>query len=239
MSAIGKILDRLVPKTKIVSPSSINANNTSSASTSKRIILKESRPMWKGTEYIVKEPTDIIASLMTRFNVSKEYACNLIKNRQCRLNNKPILRGNTKLHPRDTVHLPFKLLRFAENKGEDKVQVLYRDKELLFINKPPSLAVHGGHKVQRKDTLQQWLDKNFEEQGEQKPFMLHRLDKDASGVLMLALTKEAATKWSKIISETLVDPTKIVKRVILSIFICSIGQSILVNRRQGETRSRH
>lgn len=217
MSAIGKILGRLAPMTKIASPSSTNASKTSSAPASRHASLKESRPVWKGTEYIVREPTDILTSLMTRFNVSKEYAWHLIKHRQCLRNSKPILRGNTKLYPRDTIHLPFKLLQFAENKGEKDVQVLYRDNELLFINKPPHLAVHGGHKVERGDTLQQWLDKNFEEQGVQRPFMLHRLDKEASGVLMLALTKEAATKWSKVISETLVDPTMIIKTVMVGV----------------------
>ena len=156
--------------------------------------LNASKTVWKGTEYTIKESTDIITSLMTRFGVSKEYASNLVKHRQCLRNNKPILRGNTKVHPRDVIHLPFKLLQFVEDRQDERVQVLYKDDELLFINKPPSLAVHSGHKVEREETLQEWLDKNFTECGRQRPFMLHRLDKEASGVLMLALDQGIGNK---------------------------------------------
>ena len=58
--------------------------------------------------------------------------------------------------------------------------VIYRDKSALVLNKPPGLATQGGTKTtEHVDGLLDglWFD------GEQRPKLVHRLDKDTSGVL--------------------------------------------------------
>lgn len=67
--------------------------------------------------------------------------------------------------------------------------VIYRDDHLIVINKPPGLATQGGSKQTRHvDGLSEALKFGFDE----KPRLVHRLDKDTSGVLVLARTREAA-----------------------------------------------
>ncbi|PID35600.1 MAG: RNA pseudouridine synthase [Rhodobacterales bacterium] len=67
--------------------------------------------------------------------------------------------------------------------------VLYRDEYLIAINKPPGLPSQGGSKQKRHvDGLAEALKFGFEE----KPRLVHRLDKDTSGVLLLARTRKAA-----------------------------------------------
>jgi 23S rRNA pseudouridine955/2504/2580 synthase len=67
--------------------------------------------------------------------------------------------------------------------------VLHRDADILVLNKPPGLAVQGGSGIARH--LDGMLDAlRFE--AEERPRLVHRLDRDTSGVLVLARTARAA-----------------------------------------------
>ncbi|MBF9035784.1 RluA family pseudouridine synthase [Rhodobacterales bacterium HKCCE2091] len=70
-----------------------------------------------------------------------------------------------------------------------RASVLYRDDTLIAINKPPGLPTQGGSKQTRHvDGLAEALKFGLDE----KPRLVHRLDKDTSGVLLLARTTQAA-----------------------------------------------
>jgi 23S rRNA pseudouridine955/2504/2580 synthase len=72
-----------------------------------------------------------------------------------------------------------------------RAAVLHRDDEVLAINKPAGLAVQGGTGMARH--LDAMLDVlRFE--APERPRLVHRLDKDTSGVLLLARSVRAA-KW--------------------------------------------
>ncbi|WP_323785939.1 RluA family pseudouridine synthase [Thalassovita sp.] len=67
--------------------------------------------------------------------------------------------------------------------------VLYRDDHIIALNKPAGLPTQGGSKQTRHvDGLTEALKFGMEE----KPRLVHRLDKDTSGVLLLARTRAAA-----------------------------------------------
>ncbi|MEM7176798.1 MAG: RluA family pseudouridine synthase [Pseudomonadota bacterium] len=67
--------------------------------------------------------------------------------------------------------------------------VLFRDDHMLVINKPPGLAVQGGSKL-RDHLAAQLSALSFGREDE--PRLIHRLDKDTSGLLVLARTGAAA-----------------------------------------------
>src|SRR5260221_88628 len=70
-----------------------------------------------------------------------------------------------------------------------RAAVLYRDDDVIVINKPAGLAVQGGTgTVHHLDGLLDAL--RFE--ASERPRLVHRLDKDTSGVLMLARSAAAA-----------------------------------------------
>jgi 23S rRNA pseudouridine955/2504/2580 synthase len=70
-----------------------------------------------------------------------------------------------------------------------KSLVLYRDDEVIAIDKPPDLAVQGGtHQTTHLDGMLDALQ--FE--ASERPRLVHRLDKDTSGVLLLARTAKSA-----------------------------------------------
>jgi 23S rRNA pseudouridine955/2504/2580 synthase len=71
-----------------------------------------------------------------------------------------------------------------------KSMVLYEDEEVLVLNKPAGLAVQGGTKtIKHVDRLlSAWGE------GLDRPRLVHRLDRDTSGVLVLGKTPGAAAK---------------------------------------------
>jgi 23S rRNA pseudouridine955/2504/2580 synthase len=73
-----------------------------------------------------------------------------------------------------------------------KSLVLYEDEEVLVLNKPSGLAVQGGtkttHHIDR--LLSAWGE------GMDRPRLVHRLDRDTSGVLILGKSPAAAAKLS-------------------------------------------
>ncbi|WPB86503.1 RluA family pseudouridine synthase [Sediminicoccus rosea] len=77
--------------------------------------------------------------------------------------------------------------------AEMHAMVLYRDDSLIVLNKPPGLAVQGGPGI--KKHVDGMLEA-FAEDGE-KPRLVHRLDRDTSGVLVVARTVSAAAHLAK------------------------------------------
>ena len=73
--------------------------------------------------------------------------------------------------------------------------VLYKDDEMLILNKPAGLAVQGGSKTTRHiDGMLEALKFGLDE----KPHLVHRLDKETSGLLVIARTVQSAARLSKL-----------------------------------------
>lgn len=78
-----------------------------------------------------------------------------------------------------------------------KRAVLYKDDEFIALNKPAGLAVQGGTKTDHH--LDGMLDAlKF---GGERPRLVHRLDRDTSGVILLARTAAAAARLGRLFQE--------------------------------------
>jgi 23S rRNA pseudouridine955/2504/2580 synthase len=70
-----------------------------------------------------------------------------------------------------------------------KNRIIYQDDDLMVINKPAGLAVQGGTRVKVSlDDILEYMHLPTEE----KPRLVHRLDKETSGIILVARTKSAA-----------------------------------------------
>ena len=125
----------------------------------------------------------------------------LLRTGQIRVNGKRA-RAGTRLEPGDQVRVPPLPDR---NEGQERrrpappideadaemvqAAVIYRDADLIALNKPPGLPVQGGSHVARHlDGLLGALHFDAAE----APRLVHRLDRDTSGVLLLARHAAAA-----------------------------------------------
>ncbi len=75
-----------------------------------------------------------------------------------------------------------------------KSMMLYEDKKVFVFNKPAGLAVQGGSGVNRH--IDSMLESMRSQKGE-KPRLVHRLDRETSGVLVVARTRGAASELTK------------------------------------------
>lgn len=87
--------------------------------------------------------------------------------------------------------------------SEDEIEfarslVIHRDEHAIVINKPPGLATQGGTKTH---THVDGLLDALQFEAKSRPKLVHRLDKDTSGVLLLARSPRAASFFSKAFSE--------------------------------------
>ncbi len=130
-----------------------------------------------------------------------------------------------------------------------EIEVLYADPELIAVNKPPGMAVHRapGHP---HSTLVDAMLARFpdlaamaEPEGVPRPGIVHRLDKDTSGVMVVARTPFACASLARQFKE------RIVRKVYLAIVRGIVARDAItiarpvgrhpVERKRMSTRSRH
>jgi RluA family pseudouridine synthase len=72
--------------------------------------------------------------------------------------------------------------------------VIYEDERIIVIDKPAGLAVHEARGILPRDTVIGILQARYREQNI-RPRLVHRIDQDTSGLLLVAKAPEAATEF--------------------------------------------
>ncbi|MCR5613573.1 RNA pseudouridine synthase [Treponema sp.] len=75
------------------------------------------------------------------------------------------------------------------------IPIIYENSEIIIINKPQGLAVQGGQNIAHP------LDKELPLQLGYPVYLVHRLDQETSGLMIVAKTPAAASKWTRLIGE--------------------------------------
>jgi len=78
-------------------------------------------------------------------------------------------------------------------KSFPKIDVVFENDALLLINKPAGLAVHEGRTVSKPHSVLGILETQYRDRGI-KPQLVHRLDKDTSGLLLVAKNQQTASE---------------------------------------------
>jgi len=111
------------------------------------------------------------------------------------------VKPNYKVKPQDVItivlaHPP----RDTEIYPEDiPVNIVYEDQEIIVVNKEAGMVVHPGH-GNFTGTLQNALLFHLQKSnpsGEARPFLVHRIDKDTSGLLLIAKNELAQSKLAR------------------------------------------
>lgn len=112
-----------------------------------------------------------------------------------------VVKPNHKVKPKDVVrvifpHPPYEKLLVAEN---IPIDIVYEDNEVMVVNKPAGMVVHPGH-GNYSGTLVNALiyhTKNLPKNSNERPGLVHRIDKETSGLLVVAKTEYAMAHLSK------------------------------------------
>jgi 23S rRNA pseudouridine1911/1915/1917 synthase len=110
-------------------------------------------------------------------------------------------KSNYKVKPHDVVrvvlaHPPHENLLVAE---DIPLNIIYEDEEVIVVNKPAGMVVHPGH-GNYSGTLVNGLIHHIENlptNSNERPGLVHRIDKDTSGLLVVAKTEFSMAHLSK------------------------------------------
>ena len=123
-----------------------------------------------------------------------------------------VVKPNYKVRPVDVISIVLAYPpRDTEIYPEDiPVNIIYEDNEIIVVNKEPGMVVHPGH-GNFTGTLQNallfHLQKSNPENPGIKPFLVHRIDKDTSGILLIAKNELAQTRIAKQFFDHTIDRT--------------------------------
>lgn len=94
------------------------------------------------------------------------------------------------------------------------VEIVFQNKDFLVLNKPAGLLVHGAPYFKEKQpTLVDWLVKNFpqvKKVGDDpiwRPGIVHRLDKETSGALLVCLHQESFDYFKNLFAQRQIKKT--------------------------------
>lgn len=112
-----------------------------------------------------------------------------------------VVRSSYKVKPGDTITVLFEHPPYEfQIKPEDiPIDIVYEDDELLVVNKEAGMVVHPGH-GNYSGTLINALSFHFDnlpKNSSDRPGLVHRIDKDTSGLLVVAKTENAMTRLSR------------------------------------------
>ena len=133
--------------------------------------------------------------LSQKLNISRNQIENLIKKGAVKVNEKQAKKGGIKLNTGDVIEINFPQKEEKETKNADfEIPILYEDEDVLVINKPPGIVVHPAPSY-KEATLVDWLkQKGYSLStiaGDERFGIVHRIDKETSGALVIAKNNKA------------------------------------------------
>ncbi|MGB0897484.1 MAG: RluA family pseudouridine synthase [Flavobacteriaceae bacterium] len=115
--------------------------------------------------------------------------------------NDKAVKSNYKVKGNDVVkvlfeHPPYENLLVGEDIPLD---IVYEDDDLLVVNKPAGMVVHPGHGNYSGTLINALIHHidNLPTNADDRPGLVHRIDKDTSGLLVVAKTEQAMTHLAK------------------------------------------
>ena len=149
-------------------------------------------------KYIVKENEILIEFLKKMFsNLSKNSVKSLLHNEKVFVNGNMTTKYNYELNIGDVVEIREKV---AKN-----IDIIYEDKDIIVINKPSGLLTVATEKEKNKTAYHLVMEYLKKKNKNNRIFIIHRLDKDTSGIIMFAKNERAKhlyqDNWNDIVKK--------------------------------------
>ncbi|MEQ9063554.1 MAG: RluA family pseudouridine synthase [Vicingaceae bacterium] len=127
--------------------------------------------------------------------------------------NGKVVKSNYKVHPLDDISFvrPYPRREIELIPEDIPLSVIYEDEDLIIIDKPAGLVVHPGY-GNYSGTLVNGLLYHFGGESkiktdDQRPGLVHRLDKNTTGTMVIAKTEESLTILSRYFFERSIERT--------------------------------
>lgn len=152
-------------------------------------------------KYLAKEKPELSRSMIQK----------LIEEEQILVNNNPV-RASYLLQEQDQITIEIPEVKEVGIKAQDlPIEIIYEDKDILLVNKPKGMVVHPANGNPDGTLVNAIMAKCKDGLsgigGELRPGIVHRLDKDTSGLLIVAKNDRAHIQMSEQIKEHKVQKT--------------------------------
>lgn len=155
----------------------------------------------------VIEDTDLRIDkyLLDKLDISRNKIQKLIENNKIKVNDLPI-KSSYSVRVDDQITIEDNYNEKLEIKGEDiPLDIVYEDADLLVVNKPSGMVVHpapGNYNHTLVNALIYHCNNNLSNiNGEVRPGIVHRIDADTSGLLLVAKNDNAHLSLARQISD--------------------------------------
>lgn len=183
----------------------------------------------KKEEIFISDREDRLDKFLSKhLNVSRNQIESLIKKGLVFVNDKVAKKGGVKIKLNDKIKVVFPKIEEKEGYEVDfDIEIVYEDEDILVINKPSGITVHPAPSV-KEATVVDWLKKRGIKlstiAGEERHGIVHRLDKETSGLMVIAKNNSA----HQILSEQL--QSKSMGRYYLAIIEPPLKENIVIEK---------
>tara|TARA_E500000331_G_scaffold157449_1_gene152713 strand:+ start:235 stop:1218 length:984 start_codon:yes stop_codon:yes gene_type:complete len=135
-------------------------------------------------------------------DLSRTRIQSLIKDGEVKLNRSVLLNSSKKIKENDVIEVNFPMPKDTHIKANKvNLNILYEDEDIIIINKKPGVVVHPGAGNYEKTIVNGLLfkyKKNLSSiGGKLRPGIVHRIDKDTSGLIVVAKNDSSHTYLSE------------------------------------------
>lgn len=154
-------------------------------------------------EFKVTEENELLLFLLEQFkSQSRNSVKSLLSSHRVSVDGAPVTQFNFKLYPGDTVIITTSAIK---RKIRSKLPIIYEDDDLIVINKPSGLLSIASDNEKSSTAYRMLSDYVQQKDKHNRIFVVHRLDEDTSGVLMVAknieIQQALQEKWNEIVTK--------------------------------------
>ena len=147
------------------------------------------------------------AQELEEFGLSRAQVSRWIKDGRARVNDQAVHKPSAHVHSDDRVELDWDPPVLSVQAMPGPLDIVFQDRDILVVNKPPGLSVHPAPSL-NEPTLVHYLVHHFPETAgldPVRPGVVHRLDRDTSGLLILARNEAARDETAQALARREVD----------------------------------
>ena len=154
-------------------------------------------------QFKVKKECELLEFLLETFsNQSRNSVKSLLSSHRVSVDGAPTSQFNFKLYPEDTVIISNAPIR---RKTRSNLPIIYEDDDLIVINKPSGLLSIASDNEKSSTAYRMLSDYVQQKDKHNRIFVVHRLDEDTSGVLMVAknvkIQQALQNNWNDIVKK--------------------------------------
>ncbi len=156
------------------------------------------------TSFIIEQKDSLLSTLISHFpNKKRKLLKAVLRDRQVLVNGKPITQFDHCLWPGQQVEVRWD--REVKNMHLGELDIIHEDQDIIVINKPPGLLTIATDKEKRRTAYSILSNYVKAENPDNKIFIIHRIDRETSGLLIFArsekIKQQIQKSWNSTISQ--------------------------------------